>query len=440
MKSSLLPVKPGTRRTRSPVAARSRTGAQGRERAACGDHRLVPHAVWQMQERRGAHPGHNRPGPSPPGGRHHSAAGSPVTITLAVANQKGGVAKTTTVASLGAALVEMGQRVLLVDLDPQACLTFSLGLDPDALELSVHDVLLGRVPAAMALQETDDGIDPAAGGDRPDRLRGAAGHQGRARVRPARGAGRRLARLRLGAHRLLALARRAHPQRADRGRRGASSRCSARPCRTAAWGSCWRPSTRSASAPTPSSTCSGSCRPCTTAAPRTPAPCSPTSPCATPCPCSSRRCPSPSASPRRRPPAVRSCAPRRPHRAPRRTASTPGTLVDGDRRPLSRPDQCRGRRERAASAEPGPAGPSRAGRRSPTAPGTRTAEARAVQHRRAAAHDRHCDGRVLGLRGADRGERPARAPARACPRCTCRSCGRPPGRTCAAPPAGGWSG
>ena len=67
-------------------------------------------------------------------------------------------------ASLGAALAELGQRVLLVDLDPQACLTFSLGLDPDALELSVHDVLLGRVPAAMALQPTDDGVDllPAA--------------------------------------------------------------------------------------------------------------------------------------------------------------------------------------------------------------------------------------------------------------------------------------
>jgi chromosome partitioning protein len=82
-----------------------------------------------------------------------------VTHTLAVANQKGGVAKTTTVASLGAALAERGQRVLLVDLDPQACLTFSLGLDPEALELSVHDVLLGRVSASMAVQTTADGVD-----------------------------------------------------------------------------------------------------------------------------------------------------------------------------------------------------------------------------------------------------------------------------------------
>jgi chromosome partitioning protein len=82
-----------------------------------------------------------------------------VTRTIAVANQKGGVAKTTTVASLGAALSELGHRVLLVDLDPQACLTFSLGLDSDALDLSVHDVLMGRVGAAMAVRPTDDGPD-----------------------------------------------------------------------------------------------------------------------------------------------------------------------------------------------------------------------------------------------------------------------------------------
>jgi chromosome partitioning protein len=82
-----------------------------------------------------------------------------VTRTIAVANQKGGVAKTTTVASLGAALAELGQRVLLVDLDPQACLTFSLGLDPETVQLSLHDVLLGRVSAGMAVHPTEDGPD-----------------------------------------------------------------------------------------------------------------------------------------------------------------------------------------------------------------------------------------------------------------------------------------
>ncbi|MDE0778789.1 MAG: AAA family ATPase, partial [Nocardioides sp.] len=56
-----------------------------------------------------------------------------MTTTLAIANQKGGVAKTTSVASIGAALAELGHSVLLVDLDPQACLTFSLGIDPEDL-------------------------------------------------------------------------------------------------------------------------------------------------------------------------------------------------------------------------------------------------------------------------------------------------------------------
>jgi chromosome partitioning protein len=79
--------------------------------------------------------------------------------TIAVANQKGGVAKTTTVASLGAAMADLGRRVLVVDLDPQACLTFSLGLDPDELELSLHDVLLDRVSIGMAVQSTADGPD-----------------------------------------------------------------------------------------------------------------------------------------------------------------------------------------------------------------------------------------------------------------------------------------
>ena len=84
---------------------------------------------------------------------------SQVTTTLAVANQKGGVAKTTTVASLGAALAELGQRVLLVDLDPQACLTFSLGIDPEDLELSVHHVLTKGISPAEVVIETDDGVD-----------------------------------------------------------------------------------------------------------------------------------------------------------------------------------------------------------------------------------------------------------------------------------------
>jgi chromosome partitioning protein len=78
---------------------------------------------------------------------------------IAVANQKGGVAKTTTVASLGSALAELGQRVLLIDLDPQACLTFSLGIDPEDLDLSIHHVLTKGVPVTEVLTTTEDGVD-----------------------------------------------------------------------------------------------------------------------------------------------------------------------------------------------------------------------------------------------------------------------------------------
>jgi chromosome partitioning protein len=95
------------------------------------------------------------PGSSRPAVRHNDR----VTRTIAVANQKGGVAKTTTVATLGVALFEQGQRVLLVDLDPQACLTFSLGVDPEDLERAVHQVVLRELPATEVIVTTDEGPD-----------------------------------------------------------------------------------------------------------------------------------------------------------------------------------------------------------------------------------------------------------------------------------------
>ncbi|MGZ4676971.1 MAG: ParA family protein [Acidimicrobiia bacterium] len=71
---------------------------------------------------------------------------------VAIANQKGGVGKTTTTHSLGEALAADGLSVLLVDLDPQACLTYATGLDPEELPVSLHEVLLGRADAAAVVR------------------------------------------------------------------------------------------------------------------------------------------------------------------------------------------------------------------------------------------------------------------------------------------------
>ena len=77
-----------------------------------------------------------------------------MSATIAISNQKGGVAKTTTCLSLGAALAEMGHSVLLVDLDPQANLTLSLGLDPKQLRRTVIDSLMGTSSLVSVSRET----------------------------------------------------------------------------------------------------------------------------------------------------------------------------------------------------------------------------------------------------------------------------------------------
>src|SRR4249919_2829718 len=81
---------------------------------------------------------------------------------IAFANQKGGVAKTTTTLNLGVALGERGKRVLLVDLDPQGNLTMSQGLNPDAIERSMFDVLVHRIPISDVIERREVDIAVAS--------------------------------------------------------------------------------------------------------------------------------------------------------------------------------------------------------------------------------------------------------------------------------------
>src|SRR5205809_5693096 len=81
-----------------------------------------------------------------PGIRTENAKGVPMGHVISFANQKGGVAKTTTTLNLGVAFVEHGLKVLAVDLDPQGNLTMSQGMNPDTIERSMFDVLVHRLP------------------------------------------------------------------------------------------------------------------------------------------------------------------------------------------------------------------------------------------------------------------------------------------------------
>jgi chromosome partitioning protein len=90
---------------------------------------------------------------SRPSIRHGAKAKAPAkTQVIALANQKGGVAKTTTTLNLGVALAEKGLRVLCVDLDPQGNLTMSQGMNPDTIERSMFDVLVHRAPIADVIE------------------------------------------------------------------------------------------------------------------------------------------------------------------------------------------------------------------------------------------------------------------------------------------------
>jgi chromosome partitioning protein len=90
-----------------------------------------------------------------PGIRTETAKGAPMGRVISFANQKGGVAKTTTTLNLGVALAEQGLNVLLVDLDPQGNLTMSQGLNPDTIERSMFDVLVHRLPIQEVVHHTE---------------------------------------------------------------------------------------------------------------------------------------------------------------------------------------------------------------------------------------------------------------------------------------------
>jgi chromosome partitioning protein len=85
-----------------------------------------------------------------------------VATVLAFANQKGGVAKTTSTLNLGAALREMRHRVLAVDLDPQGNLSMSQGINPDYLTKSMFNVLVQRMPLEEIIQRNEIDIAPAS--------------------------------------------------------------------------------------------------------------------------------------------------------------------------------------------------------------------------------------------------------------------------------------
>jgi chromosome partitioning protein len=81
---------------------------------------------------------------------------------IAFANQKGGVAKTTTTLNLAVAFAEKGHRVLCIDLDPQGNLTMSQGIDPDKVEKSLYDVLVNDMPIREVIQHREIDIAVAS--------------------------------------------------------------------------------------------------------------------------------------------------------------------------------------------------------------------------------------------------------------------------------------
>ena len=90
-----------------------------------------------------------------PNARSKTTKGAELSKVIAFANQKGGVAKTTTTLNLGVAFKEKGFNVLVVDLDPQGNLTMSQGLNPDEIERSMFDVLVHKLPIEEIVEKRE---------------------------------------------------------------------------------------------------------------------------------------------------------------------------------------------------------------------------------------------------------------------------------------------
>ena len=96
-----------------------------------------------------------RPGIGKPPGAHIGDESERRARIISFANQKGGVAKTTTTLNLAVAFAESGHDVLAVDLDPQGNLTMSQGIDPDKVERSMYDVLVEHIPIRDVIEERE---------------------------------------------------------------------------------------------------------------------------------------------------------------------------------------------------------------------------------------------------------------------------------------------
>src|SRR3954462_6014571 len=142
------------RSCRRPRRGRGRRAMRGRGRRRRNFER--GRKEWAEPTRNGLHMGLARllprPDVRPASATAYGAAAHEETQVIALANQKGGVAKTTTTLNLGVAFAECGLKVLCIDLDPQGNLTMSQGMNPDAIERSMFDVLVPRLPIEEVIE------------------------------------------------------------------------------------------------------------------------------------------------------------------------------------------------------------------------------------------------------------------------------------------------